>query len=80
LPELDVKELEQAKDEMLEMMPLPEGYKIEVDTDTRNILVSGKNLGFCITNLAVQAGLHKTTYIPTLQRLIEIENSSGELQ
>lgn len=52
---------------------LPDGYTIVIDEKTHNILVGGPNLGFCITEKAMDEGYYREMFKPALEKLIECE-------
>jgi hypothetical protein len=62
--------------ELLAIKPLPNGYSMEVDPATDNILVRGPTLGFAITKEAILDNLYKAQYPVCLDRLIEIEEGA----
>jgi hypothetical protein len=67
------KTLEDVRDELLKLRPLPEGYCIECEHNTGNLLVKGPSLGFAITKNAIGNNYYADQYPPTLERLIEVE-------
>jgi hypothetical protein len=52
---------------------LPDGYTMKINTKTRNILVCGPNLGFCISERAMDEGHYLESFKPCLEFLIEKE-------
>jgi hypothetical protein len=53
--------------------PLPDGYKMYVDDKTYNVLCCGPNLGFCISEKAMEGGYYRESFARTLEFLIECE-------
>ena len=39
------------------LAPLPDGYYVEVDRSTHNILIANPDLGFCVTEHAIKDGI-----------------------
>jgi hypothetical protein len=60
-------------EECTAIAPLPDGYTMEVDRKTHNILVCGPNLGFCITEKAMTERRYVESFAPCLEALIEAE-------
>ncbi|QPF87018.1 hypothetical protein IC762_12260 [Bradyrhizobium genosp. L] len=65
--------LEKAKAECLQQRDMPEGYKIEPDYKTWNLMVYGPTQAFCITSKAIQERLHLTQFGPAFDALVVAE-------
>jgi hypothetical protein len=58
-------------DECKDIHPLPDGYSMKEDGD--NVIVSGPNLGFCMTASSIERGYFREQYRAGLPFLIEKE-------
>lgn len=70
--------LVQAKAECLEQITLPDGYRIEPDCKTDNLMVYGPTLCFCVTAKAIAEGMHKRAFVPAFEGLVRLENTIPE--
>ncbi len=58
------------RNELLDLRDLPIGYGVQFDRYTRNYIVYGPRLAFCVTPIAIESGMHLTDYVLVLERLI----------
>lgn len=70
-----MKSLAQVRRELLSKHKLPQGYKIDCDHGTDNLLVMGPSLGFAITRLAIDSGYYKAEFSASIDALIRAENA-----
>jgi hypothetical protein len=72
------KTLNDVRNDLLKLCPLPEGYSITCDYRTDNLLVDGPTLGFCVTRKAIDDNLHTRWFGPSVALLIATEKYASD--